>query len=228
MGVQHQQFATGQGDAVTGRLGFGLDRFRTVLGAVVHRQGGDHAALGDRRQPLLLLLGAAAGGQGGGAQHRGGQERGHRQVTADLTGHQAGAHQAEADAAVLLGHQDAGQAGLHHGVPQRLVVALLVVTVAQFAQVGYRALVGHQPRHGILQHLLFVVKFHQRRLLMRPAGPAGVWKQSPASPRRCRLRWNCPWNGATRGRTDRPWCARFPTPGLRRRGRPSSLRSGAC
>ena len=128
------------------RIAFGRcpggDPLGPVLAALVDRQGHDERPLGDRTEPLLLLLGVAGAANGDRAEHGGRQKRGEGQTPARLARNQPRADEPEVHAAMRLRHENAGQAGLDHRLPEIGVVVRTVTAAADGAQGIHAGLVG--------------------------------------------------------------------------------------
>ena len=86
--------------------------------ALVDRERRQQGAVGNLRQILRLLRGIAATVQRRGRDHAGGEEGRRHQRAADLLHHHAGLDIAEAAAAELFRHQQAGKTHLGEGMPK--------------------------------------------------------------------------------------------------------------
>ena len=142
-------------ETVAGAGGLQRNRVRTMLWPLIDRERADDRSVGDLRQILALLRLAAGARKRRRREHRGCQERRRHQRVADLLGDNPGLDAAERGAAELFRHQQAGKAHLAESLPEVAGEAVLVLGIAQRAEMRHRRLVGDQAARAVAQQRLF-------------------------------------------------------------------------
>ena len=173
----HELLPAGQPETVARPLGLQPNRL-AMLRALVDRQRRDGVAGDDPGKPPRRLRRSL---QRRDCRDRRGQERGGRQVSPDLLQHHARLDMAEAQPALVLADQDAGEAHLGEALPHVAREAGGIVCIAQGPHVADRSVLGHEVLRGVAQHRLFVVQVQWHFLLQLPLPSGkGLWLTPPA------------------------------------------------
>src|SRR5436190_18871909 len=178
--LNHELLAARQAEAVAGALGVHLDRLGTVLRPLVHGERGDRLPGEDSGIPALARRRALQRLDEGDRRREEGRRR---QVAPDLLEHDPRLDMAEAEAAVRLADQYAGEAHLAELPPQAVAEAVLAALVAPVAKLLCdRAFGGHEVARAVAKHRLIVVEI-ERHISASPYDPGNV---KPVRPERSR------------------------------------------
>jgi hypothetical protein len=161
-------FASVQPESVARRLRAQRGVDRLVLGPAVQCEREQRVACGDPRQPGPCLVGIGTVERRDRGD-RGGEEGRRRQVAADLLEHDPRLDMPQAESAMLLADQDAGEAHLGELRPQVAREAGGVVGVAQRAHMADRCVLGDEAADRVLQSSLVVVEEEGHLKLRHPS-----------------------------------------------------------